>query len=131
MNKEQKITANKTRIEKLFYRILTLLPEPGTVSCFILSATKKVRSSNCSLLRTNLALARISRHTSLKTMSAHPSFASSINSLQAERTTSLNIIHQLPDYKNHPPLYFLTPKSISTINILHPSIQNKTLKRQT
>lgn len=45
-------------------------------------------SRNCWSVRTFLALARISRQISLKTRSAHPIFASSINSLQAEYKTS-------------------------------------------
>lgn len=106
----------KTSGEGSVYRILTLLPEPGTISSFILSAAKKVNSSNSSLLRTNRALARISKHISLKTKSAHPSLASSINSLQAKRTTSLNIPHLLPQISNLKPLNFLNPKSVANIN---------------
>jgi hypothetical protein len=50
---------------------------------FILSAAYWVNCVNWSSVSTFLALANISRHISLKTRSAHPSLASSINSLQA------------------------------------------------
>ena len=55
---------------------------------FILSDAYCINSWNCSLVRTFLARARISRQISLKTRSAHPIFASSINSLHAENKTS-------------------------------------------
>jgi len=43
---------------------------------------------NCSSVRTFLALERISRQTSLKARSAHPSLASSISCLHAMKITS-------------------------------------------
>jgi len=58
---------------------------------FILSAAYWVSCRNWSSVSTFLALANISRQISLKTRSAHPSFASSINSLQATNKTSFNI----------------------------------------
>src|SRR4030042_654168 len=56
---------------------------------FIFSAAYATSWLNCLSERTLLALDKTSRHISLKTRSAPPNFASSINSLQALRICSL------------------------------------------
>jgi len=58
---------------------------------FILSAAYWVSCRNWSSVSTLLALANISRQISLKTRSAHPSLASSINSLQAINRASFMV----------------------------------------
>ncbi len=59
---------------------------------FIFSDAYKASSRNCWSVKTFLARARISRQISLKTRSAHPFFASSINSLQAEYRVSFKAV---------------------------------------
>ena len=65
---------------------------------FILSPANATNCLNCFCDRTWWALDKISRQTSLKTKSAQPIFASSINSLQAWRICWLKLI---PPCKNN------------------------------